>query len=751
MKRIPFSLVRLTGAAGLALLLTLGLRAAYSNTATQAQSKSNTGGTDNARAHLRMAVAANNDAELQKIAAAFANTEEAALATLLRGYLRLQAKDYVNAIALSSNPVIANHSALGDYALQQRAQALQDSGQTELAEKTYRQLANKYPASLLARTAALQAAGSAFLRGDYQTTLNDLTALAEAHDATALKLKADALEKLGRQAETINTLRQLYFEAPHSAEAGQVAARLTALGASTATADANQLRHRADKLFSNSLFVLAGQSYEQLARLNAAVANDDVWLKAGTSYYKGNSFAAALSALGNVRARTPKLVSETQYYLGASHFALRNEAQTLAAITEIKRVVPDSPYIAALLFSLGRSYEKRNLLPQAATFYEQVARQFPATSNADEAHFWLAWRAHEAKDYANAARLLAEHLALYGNTTENRGKAAFWAAVDAERAGDRNRALALYRALQKRYGAGWYGLNAERRSSMLMQTGAQALDPAKDAALAKAIAGLQDITRTVETLKDTDRERLTKASQLATIALHQSAFNELEAARANAHTSPLINLRIAQLYRQRNEPTAAINALKRAYPDYGQTLPEEMPREAWEVFYPLNFWPAIKEQAKLRRLDPYYVAGVIRQETIFNPLARSHANAIGLMQLLPSTGQLVARKYGVGGGKVAVADLYKPMINLQLGTGYLEQLVGEFGRLEYVAAAYNGGPSRVARWLREMPNPEIEEWVESIPITETRLYVQGVYRNMRQYQRLYDEQGRFKSNIPSMQ
>jgi len=215
-------------------------------------------------------------------------------------------------------------------------------------------------------------------------------------------------------------------------------------------------------------------------------------------------------------------------------------------------------------------------------------------------------------------------------------------------------------------------------------------------------------------------------------------------------TSPIVNLRIAQIYRLRNEPTAAINALKRAYPDYGQTLPEEMPREAWSIFYPLNYWSAIKEQAKLRQLNPYFVAGLIRQETIFNPQARSRANAIGLMQLLPSTGQFVARKYSVGGGRVSVADLYNPMINLQLGTGYLQQLVGEFGRLEYVAAAYNGGPSRVARWVRQSPSAEIEDWVESIPLSETRLYVQGVYRNMRHYQRLYDDQGQFKSNVPSL-
>ena len=408
----------------------------------------------------------------------------------------------------------------------------------------------------------------------------------------------------------------------------------------------------------------------------------------------------------------------------------------------------DSPRIGDLLYGLGRAAEKRNLEAPAAAYYEQVARQFPASTNAAEAHFWLAWRAHQSKDVINAARLLTEHLALFGDKTDNRGKAAFWAAVNHERSGKRAEALTLYRALLKRYGAGWYGVNAERRIALLSGTGVKPLEPARDSVITKAAAGLQNIHQAKESLKITDEERLAKAEQLALIALQQSALNELEAARNSAPTSPLVNLRIAQIYRSRNDNVAAINALKRSYPDYGQTLPEEMTRAEWDIFYPLNYWAPLKEQAKLRRLDPYYVAGLIRQETVFNAQAHSHANAIGLMQLLPSTGRMVAKRYSLGGGNVTPTDLYNPQLNLQLGTAYLEQMVGEFGRLEYVAAAYNGGPSRVARWLREFPSPEIEEWVESIPITETRLYVQGVYRNMRQYQRLYDEQGRFKSNVP---
>lgn len=232
------------------------------------------------------------------------------------------------------------------------------------------------------------------------------------------------------------------------------------------------------------------------------------------------------------------------------------------------------------------------------------------------------------------------------------------------------------------------------------------------------------------------------------IALHQTAMTELDAAREKAPDSPIVNLRIAQIFRANGENVAAINALKRAYPDYGQTLPEEMPREAWEIFYPLKWWSNIKEEAHRHNLDPYLIAGIIRQETVFNPMARSRANALGLMQLLPSTGRAVARRNNLGGGSITSNDLFNPALNIQLGTAYVRQLMSDFNRIEYVAAAYNGGPTRVRRWIRELPNNEIEEWVEAIPLSETRLYVQGVYRNMRIYQRLYDEQGRFRSNVP---
>lgn len=703
--------------------------------------QSRTGGTP-----LHAAVATNSDAELQKVESSMAGTESAGLARLLRGYLRLQAKDYPAAINLLGDATIARLTALGDYAAYFRGQAIVGAGRNEEAEREYRRLAHSYPNSLLTRQAALLAGASALNRGDYQTAIDAVASLVERDDGSALKTRAEALEKLGRTNEAVLTLRKLYFDAPQSPEAEKVADRLTALGSSTAAGDVSMLRRRADKLYDARLHALAAAAYEQIARQFPAEANDEVWFRAGLSHYKADSFKASADTLKQVRARTPKMAADALCYLGLAQLALKTDTAAVQTLAELRKASGSSERIAELMYAIGKFYEKRNADAQAASHYSLLIRQFPQFNKADDAHFWMAWRAHESKDFANAARLLTEHLANYGPVTENRGKAAFWAAMDWERIGDKPRAMTIYQGMLKRYGVGWFGLNAERRIERMKREGVRPINTDSDLVLRHAVEGLQPINLPQETIKPTDFERVRKAEQLTQIALYEQAKTELEATRETSPNSPLINLRIAQIFRAQNENVAAINVLKQSYPDYGQTLPEEMSREIWDVFYPLKWWSNIKDEAKRHNLDPYQIAGLIRQETVFNHMARSRANALGVMQLLPSTAKAVARSTNVG--SITSNDLFTPNLNIQLGVTYVKQLQSEFGRFEYVAAAYNGGETRVRRWLREWPSMDIEDWVEAIPLSETRLYVQGVYRNSRIYQRLYDEQGRFRANVP---
>jgi soluble lytic murein transglycosylase len=147
----------------------------------------------------------------------------------------------------------------------------------------------------------------------------------------------------------------------------------------------------------------------------------------------------------------------------------------------------------------------------------------------------------------------------------------------------------------------------------------------------------------------------------------------------------------------------------------------------------------LKTQAAANSLDPYLVASLIRQESEFNPGAVSPANAFGLMQMLPQVGKAEARFAHIK--HFSTASLLEPSLNIQLGTHYFKEMVTQYnGQVEYALAAYNAGSNRVDDWLRNGSYRDVPEFVESIPFTETREYVQAIMRNAKVYQRLYPQQ-----------
>jgi soluble lytic murein transglycosylase len=134
--------------------------------------------------------------------------------------------------------------------------------------------------------------------------------------------------------------------------------------------------------------------------------------------------------------------------------------------------------------------------------------------------------------------------------------------------------------------------------------------------------------------------------------------------------------------------------------------------------------------------EPALVLGITRQESGFDPGVRSHADARGMMQILPSTAQIVARRMGVG---YSAAQLYEPEYNMRLGSSYLGQMVDRFsGSYIMAAAGYNAGPGRPAQWIGWCGDPRTGgqdplDFIECIPFSETRNYVMRVMENMQVY------------------
>jgi hypothetical protein len=159
-------------------------------------------------------------------------------------------------------------------------------------------------------------------------------------------------------------------------------------------------------------------------------------------------------------------------------------------------------------------------------------------------------------------------------------------------------------------------------------------------------------------------------------------------------------------------------------------------RRFLQLLFPLPSEYDIRERARQRGLDPLLVAGLIHQESVFMADAISPAGAMGLMQIMPSTGRHVAAKIGLENFRVE--SLYDPEVNLEIGIAYLQGLAGRYeGDWPKVFAAYNAGPAAVAKWTALMPSADTDEFVESIRYKETRLYVKKVLFNWALYHRMY--------------
>ena len=157
-----------------------------------------------------------------------------------------------------------------------------------------------------------------------------------------------------------------------------------------------------------------------------------------------------------------------------------------------------------------------------------------------------------------------------------------------------------------------------------------------------------------------------------------------------------------------------------------------MPDHFWAQAYPLGMMDRIVRLMNSDRLNPYLVASIIREESMYDPKVISRAGAVGLMQVMPETGRWVAGQLGLKGFEPD--QLFDQDLNIKLGSWYLAHLFEQFkGNLVFTVAAYNAGPEAVTEWIQRGDFQDMDEFVEQIPFSETRLYVKKVLRSYYEY------------------
>ncbi|MEP6850595.1 MAG: transglycosylase SLT domain-containing protein, partial [Acidobacteriota bacterium] len=676
----------------------------------------------------------------------FAGKKTGALAKLLHARIKFENKDFAGAAALLNSDEFAKRTSLGDYALWLRGRALQNAGDRANAMAVLSKLAMDFPNSIRVRDAKLLWAQSALETGQANKVVGFISDLAS--DPDGMLLTAKAHEAQGSQSMAEKFYRGVFFNFPGTPAAKEAEAKIRVLGKPIEPETDNEQSAWAEALFKAKRYAEAAKAYDDVAKDPTRLGSPGVKLRYLTSLANAGRFADAQKLLNSVPS--PAEREETYRQLVLGYARARQWTQVRSTADEMRLKFPNGLLVPKTLIEAGLAAREAKNKVDEGYFLNAAVTSYPNSVDVAQAQFELAWFEHSNNNFAKSSQMFIDHLARYADKdTTNRGKAGYWAARDAERAGKTDDACVLYTGVEYRYGANWYGYLAEKRWGALASQG-KCGGPDRIVQtrpeVAKAIAHLRSVTVAAETSTAREAERIEKSDQLSIVGLFDWAIDELNEAKKTANNSPKINLALARYYRWKGDNTAALVAMQKSYPDYAQMFPEEMGREEWDFFYPLTNWDQIKSWAAHRNLDAYQISGFIRQETVFNPRAKSAANAYGLMQLLLPTARIVAKKYGASMMPNSAEDLYQPALNIELGTAFIRDLFDKYGQVEYVAVAYNAGPNRVPQWRATLPS-EIDDFVEAIPFKETKQYVQGIIRNSAQYRRLYDENGNFRSNV----
>ena len=444
--------------------------------------------------------------------------------------------------------------------------------------------------------------------------------------------------------------------------------------------------------------------------LSTAGATPKDRLEYGELLVRAGKYRDAATALEQVRAPA-NLAAEAAYQRGRALLLGGNGAgarSTLRAAADEYR--GDTTGASSALYLLGDLATDDGRDDEADGYFQSLYRAYPTSDRADDARFRSGLISFVKGDSRQAAARFDSLVRLYPRSGEATA-ARYWSGRAWLAAGDRTRANAAWRDVVAREPLSYYAATSARRLNVAPWS-----PPGDDAAV--------DHFLRVPAV-DSAMRRIT---QLERLGMDTEARFEYDALESSATS------------------TDRLLATAAALRDHGQT--SRSIRLAWKIIdggtrdarayrlaYPVIDQAELVKQARARSIEPTLVAAIIRQESSFNPRAVSVAGARGLMQVMPSVGQQIARSLGYPLWDPGL--LFDPDANLELGVAHLASSIRQYDDIVRVLAAYNAGGSRVTRWAAKAGAQDPEVFAERISFTETRDYVRIVQRNAEIYKVLY--------------
>jgi soluble lytic murein transglycosylase len=652
--------------------------------------------------------------------------EGAAAAYLAVGHAYMLDRRFPEAAAMFQRAA-ASGIALDDYATYLGAQAWLQAGRGAEAYPLLDHFAERYPDSIFAVTAPILLANTYLQTGDTANALRILTPLKDTAIAAHVDFRyalARAAQLSGNTTEAAAIFRRIYLQQPLSGEAGQARAQLQAMGLALTAAER---KTHADELFDAKRYTEASEEYHDIARDGAGLSNADRdTLQVYAAVCDLRLKHLSRRDIEKLPASTDDGAALKLYMLAEISRSEDDRTSHDAILAQMIQQYPSSRWLEEALYSGGNMYLLKHDPQQTIYHYTKLLTLFPRSTYAPSAHWRAAWMNYRIRNYAEAARLMDEQIALYPGGIEVPAALYWRGRILEDEEHNFPQAANYYRTLSDTYTNFYYANLARQRLKVLGSVAPAAPAPALAAVRPLVVPDL------IDELPEND-PHLIKARLLANASLNEYIGPEIQASPTSAEWGALAQ---AEIYVSYGEYTRALQSMKHSGLAYFALPMDQVPAIYWHLLFPKPYWPALVADSERNGLDPYLVASLIRQESEFNAGALSRANAYGLMQLLPSVGKSMAKRQGIR--RFTAVDLLNPETNLALGTSNLKQVLDRFGgQAEYALAAYNAGDVPVRQWLASNDYKDVPEFVESIPYTETREYVQAILRNREMYRALY--------------
>lgn len=415
-------------------------------------------------------------------------------------------------------------------------------------------------------------------------------------------------------------------------------------------------------------------------------------------------------------ASTPAMAADALFYAARSQY--RDGRTTLARRTflDVARKFPNEAGAARALYLAGDLDQDDGDTERAAERFRQAIETGADVDDVGLAHMRLGNIAYQQGDIAEATGRFESYRTRYPNGRRY-VQATYWAGLATARGGDTATARLRFAEVRRMDPFSYYGGRAADLLGSSFWDVPLASAPESSVAESDAVA------------RDMARVDLLKA-----LGWIDAVRYEIERSRQRFAGAPGSAYALAEALNTRGHAMTGIamgwDLFRRGGGWNARLL---------RVIYPFPFQEIVLEEARERGVDPFLAAGLIRQESMFDPEAVSPAGAIGLMQVMPATARPLAGRLGVR--RFDDAILKHAEFNAHLGMAYLNDQLSAFaGRLPVVLAAYNAGPHRITRWSEFPEFADDETFSERIPFAETRDYVKIVQNNARIYAALWGTQ-----------